>query len=58
MPFSVPDTVLYLSWHQRSNTIPAQQWLKQRLIDASTSLNLSVDKHADELCPRNTLTLR
>lgn len=52
MPFSVPDIVLYLSWHQRSNIIPAQQWLKQQLIHAATSLNLSVDEHAKELNSR------
>lgn len=55
MPFSVPDVVMYLSWHQRSNTIAAQQWFKQQLIHAATLLNLSVDEHAEELRPRNMM---
>lgn len=44
LPFSIPDAVLYLTWHQRSNTLPSHQWLKQRLIEAATQLNIEAEK--------------
>ncbi len=43
LPFSVPVIVLFLSWHQRSNTSQAHQWMKQRIIEATTLLNLGAD---------------
>ncbi|WP_233556434.1 LysR family transcriptional regulator [Noviherbaspirillum sedimenti] len=39
LPFAVPEVTLYLSWHQRSNTLPSHQWLKQRMIEAAGALN-------------------
>jgi len=39
VPFTVPDAVMYLSWHQRSNTLPSHQWFKQHLLHAAQALN-------------------
>jgi DNA-binding transcriptional LysR family regulator len=52
LPFKVPDIVLSLSWHQRSNTLPAHQWFKQRLIESVTQLNVDADRMAEELGTR------
>ena len=35
LPLDVPNAVLHLSWHQRSNNLPAHQWMKQRLLEAA-----------------------
>lgn len=48
LPFSIPDAVLYLTWHQRSNTLPSHQWLKQRLIEAATQLNIEAERQLRE----------
>jgi DNA-binding transcriptional LysR family regulator len=39
LPFKIPDVVLYLSWHQRSNALPSHQWFKQRVLEAALELN-------------------
>ncbi|MCS0631197.1 LysR family transcriptional regulator [Telluria mixta] len=39
LPMKLPDKDLYLSWHKRSNTMPALLWLKQQLIEATEHLN-------------------
>ncbi|SAK86405.1 LysR family transcriptional regulator [Caballeronia hypogeia] len=49
LPFTVPDIVLSLSWHQRSNSLPAHQWFKQRLLESATQLNVGADLMAAEL---------
>lgn len=46
LPFSLPDAVVHLCWHQRSVDVPAQQWLKQRLLEAATALSLQTDRQA------------
>lgn len=44
LPFAVPDAVVYLSWHQRSASSPPLRWLKQRLLEAVTALNLATEQ--------------
>lgn len=39
LPFSIPNVVLYLSWHQRSNAIASHQWFKQRVLEAVQELD-------------------
>lgn len=48
LPFTVPDIVLSVSWHQRSNALPAHQWFKQRLIESVTQLNVDAQKIAGD----------
>lgn len=46
VPFSIPDAVVYLSWHRRSDASPSLSWFKQRLLGAATALNVSLDEGA------------
>ena len=43
LPFSLPDAVVHLCWHQRSVGAPAQAWLKQRLLEAATELSIGTE---------------
>lgn len=49
LPFNVPDAVMYLSWHQRSNTIPSQQWFKGHVLQAVEALNVQARQLFDAL---------
>lgn len=39
LPVAIPDVVVYISWHRRSNTVPSHLWLKECLLEAALSLN-------------------
>ncbi|WP_158597988.1 LysR family transcriptional regulator [Noviherbaspirillum saxi] len=39
LPIAIPEVVVYMSWHRRSNTLPTHQWLKERIIQASARFN-------------------
>ena len=39
LPFRLPDAIVFLSWHWRSDASPALTWMKQCLLDAAISLN-------------------
>lgn len=43
-PFSIPDAVVYLSWHRRSDASPSLSWFKQRFLEAATALNVALDE--------------
>ncbi|HWK62102.1 MAG TPA: LysR family transcriptional regulator [Eoetvoesiella sp.] len=45
LPFSVPDVVVYLSWHQRSGNLPTHQWFRQAILEAATRFNMQTDKY-------------
>lgn len=35
LPLELPNAVLHLTWHQRSNNVPAHNWMKERLLEAA-----------------------
>lgn len=46
LPFTVPDAVVHLSWHRRSDASPPLRWLKQRLLEAATAVNVETEERA------------
>jgi len=48
LPFPTPEVVVYLSLHQRSNTSPAHQWLKQHLLAAATAVRMETDGYLSD----------